>query len=117
MWNIIYGLRKYKHKIEGDDILITYKVEIKPTKYQTWLIDKHIGGSRWAYNLFLDINKQRYEDGYWYMGAYEFSKWFNHEYLKDNPNDLWIKDLYAKSVKQAFIDADTSMKKILQASV
>ena len=48
------------------------------------------------------------------MGAYEFSKWFNHEYLKDNPNDLWIKDLYAKSVKQAFIDADTSMKRFFK---
>ena len=95
-------------------MLTTYKVEINPTKYQAWLIDKHIGGSRWAYNLFLDINKQRYEDGYWYMGAYEFSKWFNHEYLKNNPNDLWIKELYAKSTKQAFIDADTSMKRFFK---
>lgn len=95
-------------------MLTTYKVEIKPTDYQAWLIDKHIGGSRWAYNLFLDINKQRYEDGYWYMGAYEFSTWFNHEYLKYNPNDLWVKDLYAKSVRQAFIDADISMKRFFK---
>lgn len=94
--------------------LRTYKVELKPTDYQAWLIDKHIGGSRWAYNLFLDINKQRYEDGYHYMGAYEFSKWFNHEYLKYNPNDNWVKELYAKSVKQAFIDADTSMKRFFK---
>lgn len=95
-------------------ILRTYKVEISPTSYQSWLIDKHIGGSRWAYNLFLDINKQRYEDGYHYMGAYEFSKWFNHEYLRDNPNDLWIKELYAKSVRQAFIDADISIKRFFE---
>ncbi|GAX06085.1 transposase [Secundilactobacillus pentosiphilus] len=90
-------------------MLLTYQVEIKPTEKQTWQIDCHIGGSRWAYNLFLDINRQRYEYGYHYMGAYEFSKWFNHEYLKSNPDDRWIKDL-SKSVKQAFIDADIAMK-------
>ncbi|WP_235995470.1 helix-turn-helix domain-containing protein, partial [Secundilactobacillus yichangensis] len=65
-------------------MLLTYKVEIKPTEKQAWQIDSHISGSRWAYNLFLDINQQRYECGYHYMGAYEFSKWFNHEYLETN---------------------------------
>ena len=95
-------------------MLLTYKVEIKPTEKQAWQIDCHIGGSRWAYNLFLDINRQRYECGYHYMGAYEFSKWFNHEYLESNPDDRWIKDLYAKSVKQAFIDADTTMKRFFK---
>lgn len=95
-------------------MLITYKIEIKLTKNQKWLIDSHIGGSRWAYNLFLDINKQRYEDGYWYMGAYEFSKWFNNDYLPTNPNDLWVKELSSKSTKQAFIDADTAMKRFFK---
>ncbi|WP_243673946.1 helix-turn-helix domain-containing protein [Lentilactobacillus kisonensis] len=91
--------------------LITYKIEIKPTNEQAYLIDRHIGGSRWAYNLFLEMNQKRYQDGYWYMGAYEFAKWFNNEYLPANPDDLWIKDDYAKSTKQAFIDADTAMKR------
>ncbi|GAX08513.1 helix-turn-helix domain protein [Secundilactobacillus silagincola] len=95
-------------------MLLTYKVEIKPTEKQAWQIDCHIGGSRWAYNLFLDINRQRYEQGYHYMGAYEFSKWFNHEYLEANPDDMWIRELYAKSVKQAFIDADTAMKRFFK---
>lgn len=95
-------------------MLTTYKIELKLTDSQKWLIDKHIGGSRWAYNLFLDINKQRYEDGYWYMGAYEFKKWFNNEYLKDNPKDKWIKDLSSKSTAQAFIDADTAMKRFFK---
>lgn len=95
-------------------MLITYKIEIKPTEKQKWLIDSHIGGSRWAYNLFLDINKRRYEDGYWYMGAYEFSKWFNNDYLPANPNDLWVKELSSKSTKQAFIDADMAMKRFFK---
>ncbi|HBF74366.1 MAG TPA: transposase [Lactobacillus sp.] len=95
-------------------MLITYKIELKPTNQQAWLIDQQISGSRWAYNLFLDINRQRYECGYHYMNAYEFSKWFNHDYLAANPDDQWIKELYAKSVKQAFIDADTAMKRFFK---
>jgi len=95
-------------------MLLTYKVEIKLTEKQAWQIDCHIGGSRWAYNLFLDINRQRYEMGYCYLNAYAFSKWFNHEYLEANPDDRWIKDLYAKSIKQAFIDADTAMKRFFK---
>lgn len=95
-------------------MLITYKVEIQPTAFQEWLLDRHISGSRWAYNLFLDINKQRYESGYHYMNAYEFNTWFNHEYLVANPNDLWVKELYAKSIKQAFIDAHTAMKRFFE---
>lgn len=95
-------------------MLTTYKVEIKPTAYQVWLLNRHIGGSRWAYNLFLEMNKRRYEDGYHYMGAYEFSKWFNHEYLAANLEDDWIKELYAKSTKQAFIDADKAMKRFFK---
>ena len=95
-------------------MLTTYKIELKLTDNQKWLIDKHIGGSRWAYNLFLDINKQRYEDGYWYMGAYEFSKWFNNDYLPANSDDLWVKELSSKSIKQAFIDADVAMKRFFK---
>ncbi|GAX02620.1 transposase [Secundilactobacillus pentosiphilus] len=95
-------------------MLLTYKVEIKPTEKQAWQIDSHISGSRWAYNLFLDINKQRYETGYCYLNAYAFSKWFNHEYLEANPDDRWIKNLYAKSVKQAFIDTDMAMKRFFK---
>lgn len=95
-------------------MLTSYKVEINPTSQQAWLIDRHISASRWAYNLFLDINKQRYEDGYHYMSAYEFSKWFNHDYLDFNPDDNWIKQLYAKSTTQAFIDADNAMKRFFK---
>ncbi|MFC6255314.1 RNA-guided endonuclease InsQ/TnpB family protein [Secundilactobacillus hailunensis] len=95
-------------------MLITYKVELKPTDKQAWLIDQQISGSRWAYNLFLDINRQRYECGYHYMSAYEFSRWFNHDYLDVNPDDQWIKELSSKSVKQAFIDADTAMKRFFK---
>lgn len=92
---------------------ITYKVELKLNNAQKVQIDSYIGVSRWVYNKFIEINNANYKethDSKSYMNAYTFSKWFNNQYLKDNPEDIWVKDYYAKHVKQAMIDADTNMK-------
>jgi putative transposase len=92
---------------------ITYKVELKLNKAQKQQINSYIGVSRWVYNKFLEINNTNYKENHdskSYMSAYTFSKWFNNHYLKDNPNDLWIKEYYSKHTKQAMIDADTNMK-------
>lgn len=92
---------------------ITYKVELKLNKTQKQQINSYIGVSRWVYNKFLEINNKNYRETHnskSYMSAYTFSTWFNNQYLKDNPSDIWIKEYYAKHVKQAMIDADTNMK-------
>lgn len=92
---------------------ITYKVELKLNKTQKYQINSYIGVSRWVYNKFIEINNTNYKethDSKSYMTAYTFSTWFNHEYLKNNPDDIWIKDYYSKHVKQAMVDADTNMK-------
>lgn len=92
---------------------VTYKVELKLNQTQKHLINAYIGVSRWIYNLFLEINNTNYKKTHQstsYMSAYTFSVWFNNQYLKDHPKDLWIKEYYAKHVKQAMIDADINMK-------
>lgn len=92
---------------------ITYKVELKPSNIQKQQIDSYIGVSRWVYNKFIEINNANYKethDSKSYMTAYTFSKWFNNQYLKDNPEDIWIKSYYQKHIKQAMIDADTNMR-------
>ena len=92
---------------------VTYKVELKLNQTQKQQINSYIGVSRWVYNKFLEINNTNYKethDSKSYMSAYTFSTWFNNQYLKDNPSDAWVKDYYAKHVKQAMIDADTNMK-------
>lgn len=92
---------------------ITYKVELNLNTAQRQQIDSYIGVSRWVYNKFIEINKANYKethDSKSYMTAYTFSKWFNNQYLTDNPEDAWIKRYYSKHVKQAMIDADTNMK-------
>lgn len=92
-------------------MLATFKTEIYADDKQAFKLDSAIGASRWAYNLFLDINKQRYEDDYRYLSANQFSKWFNHNWIKYNPGDNWVTDESSKNIKQAFIDADKSMKR------
>lgn len=92
---------------------ITYKVELKLNQSQKQQINSYIGVSRWVYNKFLEINNKHYketQDSKSYMAAYTFSKWFNHKYLLEHPEDIWIKDYYQKHVKKAMIDADTNMK-------
>lgn len=95
-------------------LLKAYKTEINPTKEQIFIIRKTMGVGRYVYNLFLDINKQRHETDYYYLNAYAFSKWLNTVYLKENPTEMWIKSVHAKSVKQSIINADQAMKKFFK---
>ncbi|MBQ1687936.1 MAG: transposase [Lachnospiraceae bacterium] len=39
------------------------------------------------------------------MGAKDFSVWLNNEYIPNNPDKVWIKDVYSKAVKQSLENA------------
>lgn len=39
------------------------------------------------------------------MSAKDFSVWLNNEYIPDNPDKAWIKDVYSKAVKQSLENA------------
>ncbi|SFG65263.1 RNA-guided endonuclease InsQ/TnpB family protein [Sporolactobacillus nakayamae] len=95
-------------------MLKAYKTELKPNEEQLFIIRKTMGVGRYVYNLFLDVNRQRYETDYWYMNAYAFSKWLNNDYLEANPTEMWIKSVHAKSIKQSIINADQAMKKFFK---
>jgi putative transposase len=95
-------------------LLKAYKTEINPTEQQIFIIRKTMGTGRYVYNLFLSINRWRYECGYCYLNAYAFSKWLNNTYLKENTKEMWIKSVHAKSVKQSIINADQAMKKFFK---
>ena len=81
------------------------KTEIKPTPEQRVTLLKAIGTCRFVYNLFVAEADKRYHNGEKYMSAYDFSIWLNHGYLSENPDKVWIKETYAKAVKQALINA------------
>jgi len=74
-------------------------------------IRQTIGVCRYVYNLYLAYNQTNYQSGGRFVTANEFAKWLNHEYLPNNPDKAWIKDVSSKSVKQAIVNAQTAYKR------
>ena len=66
------------------------------------------GTCRFVYNMFLAQNQEWYAQGKKYMSAKDFSIWLNNEYIPDNPDKAWIKDVYSKAVKQSLENAHTA---------
>ena len=87
-----------------------YKIEIKPTKEQKIKINKTIGVSRYVYNFYLIHNKEIYEKEKRFVSGMEFSKWLNNEYIPNNPDKAWIKEVSSKATKQAIMNADKAFK-------
>lgn len=88
-----------------------YKIEIKPTKEQKIKINKTIGVSRYVYNFYLIHNKEIYEKEKRFVSGMEFSKWLNNEYIPNNPDKDWIKEVSSKATKQAIMNADGAFRK------
>jgi len=92
-----------------------YKIEIKPTKQQIAKIHKTIGVSRFIYNFYLARNKEVYEKEKRFLNGMDFSKWLNNEYLPNNKDKLWIKEVSSKSTKQAIMNGEKAFKRFFNA--
>ena len=95
-------------------MLKCFKTEIDPTPEEINYINSGLGTCRFVYNLFLAENIESYKNGHGFISAYDFSKWLNNVYLKQNPDKQWIKNTSAKSVKQSIINAETAYKKFFK---
>ena len=82
-------------------MLKSFKTEIKPTEEQKGKIRKTIGTCRYIYKFYLTHNKELYDKGEKFMSGKSFSVWLNNEYLPQNPDKLWIKEVSSKSVKRS----------------
>jgi len=92
----------------------SYKTEINPTENQKEKIRKTIGTCRYVYNFFIEENSNRYKQGLPYMNAKQFSIWMNNEYLPNNKEKFWIKEVSSKSVKQSLENANTAFQKFFK---
>lgn len=90
------------------------KIEIKPTKEQIEKINKTIGTGRFLYNLYITCNKEIYEKEKRFITAFEFSKYINHKYIKDNPDKLWIKDVSSKANQKSIMNAEKAFKRFFK---
>ena len=82
-------------------MLKSFKTEINPTEEQKVKIRKTIGTCRYIYNFYLAHNKELHDNGEKFMSGKSFSVWLNNEYLPQNPDKLWIKEVSSKSVKRS----------------
>ena len=86
-------------------LLKSFKTEINPTAEQIIKINKTIGVCRFIYNFYIAHNKELYGNGEKFMGGRAFSVWLNNEYLPNNPDKLWIKEVSTKSVVKSIDNA------------
>ena len=87
-----------------------YKVEIKPTEKQREKIHQTIGVCRYVYNFYISENKKVYEKDKSFLSGYDFSKWLNNEFIPNNEDKKWIKEVSSKAVKQSIMNGEKAFK-------
>ena len=85
-------------------LLKSFKTEINPTEEQKARIRRTIGICRYVYNFYLGHNKALHDNGEKFMTGKSFSLWLNNEYIPDNPDKTWIREVYSKAVKKSIED-------------
>lgn len=91
-------------------LLKSYKTEINPTPEQRQTINRTIGVCRYAYNFYLAYNQEMYETEKCFVSGMDFSKWLNNEFIPNNPDFHWIKEVSSKSVKQSIMNAERAFR-------
>ena len=95
-------------------MLKSFKTEINPTPEQKIRIHKTMGTCRYVYNFYLCHNKTLYDKGEKFMTGKSFSVWLNNEYLPNNPDKAWIKEVYSKAVKRSIEDGCTAFTRFFK---
>ncbi len=91
-------------------MLKSYKTEINPTPEQKQTINRTIGVCRYVYNFYLAHNQEIYKTEKRFVSGIDFSKWINNEFIPNNPEFHWIKEVSSKSVKQSIMNAEKAFK-------
>ncbi len=87
-----------------------YKMEINPTDEQKSKIHRTIGVSRFIYNFYIARNKEIYEREGKFVSGIDFSKWLNNEYIPNNQDMKWIKEVSSKATKQVIMNGDKAFR-------
>ena len=101
---------KYTQRKGDKKLLKSFKTEINPTAEQKHKINKTIGTCRFVYNFYLAHNREIYERENRFVSGYDFFFFFNNDYIPDNPEFSWIKEVSSKSIKQSIMNAQKAFK-------
>ena len=95
-------------------MLKSFKTEINPTPEQKNRINRTIGTCRYVYNFYLAHNKELHDKGERLVSGKSFSVWLNNDYIPNNPDKAWIKEVYSKAVKKSIEDGCTAFTKFFK---
>ena len=95
-------------------LLKSFKTEINPTEEQKARIRRTIGTCRYVYNFYLGHNKALHDNSEKFMTGKSFSLWLNNEYIPDNPDKTWIREVYSKAVKKSIEDGCTAFTRFFK---
>ena len=95
-------------------MLKSFRTEINPTAEQKIKINKTIGTCRYVYNFYLSHNKALHDKGEKFMTGKSFSVWLNNEYIPNNPDKTWIREVYSKAVKKSIEDGCTAFTRFFK---
>ena len=95
-------------------LLKSFKTEINPTEEQKARIRRTIGICRYVYNFYLGHNKALHDNGEKSMTGKSFSLWLNNEYIPNNPDKTWIREVYSKAVKKSIEDGCTAFTRFFK---
>ena len=95
-------------------LLKSFKTEINPTEEQKARIRRTIGICRYVYNFYLGHNKALHDNGEKFMTGKSFSLWLNNQYIPDNPDKTWIREVYSKAVKKSIEDGCTAFTRFFK---
>ena len=105
--------KKLNERGKGE-LLKSFKTEINPAAEQKTMINKTIGTCRFIYNFYLTYNKELFNNGGKFMSGKSFSVWLNNEYLPNNPEYSWIKEVSSKPVKKSMENAYTAFNRFFK---
>jgi putative transposase len=92
----------------------SYKTEVNPTEEQKRIIHHTLGVCRFVYNFYIAHNKEIYEKEKIFVSGINFSKWLNNEFIPNNPEYKWIKEVGSKAVKQSIMNGDKAFKRFFK---
>ena len=95
-------------------MLKSFKTEINPMPEQIQKINKTMGTCRFIYNFYLAHNKKLYDNGEKFITAKSFSVWLNNDFIPNNPEYQWIKEVSSKSVKKSMENACTAFTRFFK---
>lgn len=65
---------------------------------------------RYVYNFYIARNQEVYKNDKKFISAVEFSKWLNNEFIPNNTEYHWIKEVSTKAVCQSIRNAERAYK-------